>query len=218
MRKITHDCKGSTLVILLLTISVIILIGTMALSLAITNYKMKNLNSEVKKTFYLAEAGLEEAYAIANDFVGEAVTYAISKVEEFEALEMYNKESIQSTQYSINDDTKEEQIIVVFISAFKNFIKGTCKDISPNDSLVSVLKKNSFYVTYVDGYPKIDSKITEFKDYFIVEVKSTYIKGSIKKEIFMKYRIDIPKYDSNFLPDDFKVRDIIQIIEWKIER
>ncbi len=218
MRKIKHDCNGSVLVILLLTISVIVLIGTMALSLAVTNYKMKNLNSEVKKTFYLAEAGIEEAYALANDFVGEAVTYAISKVEEFEALEIYNKESIQNTQYSLNGDTKEEQINTIFSTAFKNFIKGTCKDISPNDSLTALLKKNSLYVTYADGYPKIDPKLTEFKDYFLIEVKSTYIRGNIKKEIFMKYRIDIPKYDSCFLSDDFIIGDIIKIIEWKIER
>lgn len=208
MERVKHDCRGSTLVILLLTLSVIFLIGITALSLAVTNYKMKKLNSELKKTFYLAEAGNEEAYIITSDFVIEAIDYAISKVEELE-----------ETKRQSNDNAlSKEEVDIIFRGAFKSFIKGNCIDVSPNISLISVLKDNKSYTIYKDGYPQIDPIITELEEGFLLEVKSTYMKENIKKIIIMKYSIDIPDYNCCILIDDFRLEDIIRIIEWSIER
>lgn len=218
MQRIKHDCKGSTLIILLLTISIIVLIGTIALSLAVMNYKMKNLNSELKKTFYLAEAGIEEAYIITHEFVNEAIDYAISKAEEFEAAERLNNINFENMQYILNNAIIEEKLDIVFSGAFKNFIKGNCIDISSNDGLIVKLKENSSYVVYKNGYPKIDPIITESKESFLVEVKSTYVRENIKKIIIMKYSIDIPNYNSCIIDDEFNSEDIIKNNEWKIER
>lgn len=222
MRKIKSDYKGSTLVILLLTISVIILIGTIALSITFMNFKMKKLNSEVKKVFYLAEAGIDEAYIISKGFVNDAINYAVTKVNEFNKFETQNNENSVDLQCDflneatiLNNYIIEDDMDVIFIGAFKDFIKGTCRDIYPNDSLIAVLKKNSSYILYKDGYPKIDAKITETKDNFLVEIKSTYVQRNVKKEIAMKYKIDIPEYKSC---DDIRAEDIMRIMEWKEER
>lgn len=208
MERVRLDCRGSTLVILLLILSVIFLMGITALSLAVTNYKMKKLNSELKKTFYLAEAGTEEAYIITSDFVIEAIDYAISKVEESEETKRESDENALS----------EEEVDIIFRGAFKSFIKGNCIDVSPNTSLISILKDNKSYTIYRDGYPKIDPKITELEEGFLLEVKSTYVKGNINKAIIIKCSIDIPNYNYCILNDDFKLGDITRIIEWSIER
>lgn len=218
MKKLKYDCKGSVLIILLLTISVVVLIGTVALSFAVKNYKIKRLNSSVKQTLYLAEAGVEEAYVITNEFIEEAIKYAISKAEEFEEIETKVNVNLESTQYSINNEIEKEKYNIVFNRAFKSFIKGTCNDISPNDGLIAVLKKSNAYVTYNNGYPKIDPKLTEFTDYFIIEIKSIYMKGSIKKEIKLICKIIIPEYDDCILSDDLKLENIIKVLEWKMER
>lgn len=71
--------KGSILVLVLLVSSVIISTSTALLSTSVLNYKMKRLNSRVKKAFYTAEGALEEAYAIAMDHVEAGVEYADGK-------------------------------------------------------------------------------------------------------------------------------------------
>lgn len=218
MIKLKYDSKGSTLIILLLTISVIVLIGTMAMSLAVINFKMKKTNSSVKQNFYLAEAGIDESYIIAKDFVYKAVNYALSKVEEFDEIESQINDGFKYRLFSIDNELTEERKNIVFSRAFKNFIKGNCTDISPNHSLITVLRKSESYIVYDNGYPKISPKITEKADYFLIEVKSTYIKGNVKNEITLIYKIVIPRYNDCISNNDLEPEDIIKIVEWKKER
>ncbi len=218
MINLKHHSKGSTLVILLLTISVVVLIGTMAMSLAVVNFKMKKTNSSVKQNFYLAEAGIEESYIIAREFVDEAVKYAISKVEEFDEIENQINGDFKDRLLSIDSELTEDRKSIIFNEAFKRFIKGTCTDASPNHSLISMLKDNESYVVCCNGYPKISSQLTEFTDYFLINVKSTCVAGHIKNEITLKYKIVVPRYDECCVDKDIKAEDIIEILEWKKER
>lgn len=218
MIKLKYDSKGSTLIILLLTISVIVLIGSVVLSLAVVNFKMKKTNSSVKQNFYLAEAGLDESYIITKEFVDRAVNYALSKVEEYNELDdqtsMYKSDNL----YSMTDEITDERKNIIFSSAFKNFIKGNCTDISPNYSLIKVLKDFESYVVYQNGYPKISPSITEHTDFFQIDVKSTYTTKSIKNELMIKLKITIPKYNDLIISDEFESKDLIKIVEWNKER
>lgn len=218
MIKFKNDSKGSTLIILLLTISVIVLVGTMAMYLAVINFKMKKTNSTVKQNFYLAEAGIDESFIIAKEFVGNAIVYAVSKAEEFNEIDAQINNDTPNRLLSIGNNITEERKNMIFTGAFKNFIKGNCTDISPNHSLITVLKKSESYIVYYNGFPKINPKITEKTDFFQIEVKSTFLEGNIKEDITLIYKIVVPKYNDYILNNDLKPEDIIEIVEWKRER
>lgn len=74
-----HNNKGAVMALVLLMSSVVIAAGTALLSTSVMNYKMKRLNSRVKRTFYSAEGVLGEAYVIAFNFVESALEYACDK-------------------------------------------------------------------------------------------------------------------------------------------
>lgn len=178
--------KGVILVLVLLINSIMILTGTAVLSTALMNYKMKKINSEVKKTLYLAEAGLNEAYVITLDFVSSAMECAAKD--------------------EIND----------IRTAFIDFLKGNYRDSEMRKSLKSILENNTKYLVYKDGYPLINAILTEKKEHFILEVKSTYIKGNITKIVLMQCEILIPEWEIDI--ENSKAEDLVRIIDWKVER
>lgn len=73
--------KGSTLVLVLVTLSILSILGTAIIGLSVINYKMKIIDKNVKTSFYLAEAGLEEAYAVIGKSVEDAIKAGNKKVE-----------------------------------------------------------------------------------------------------------------------------------------
>lgn len=72
LNKIKNN-KGSTLLMVMVVISVLSMLGTALISLSVVNYKSKIVERNKKRAFYLAEAGLEEAYARVGKVVEEAI-------------------------------------------------------------------------------------------------------------------------------------------------
>lgn len=72
--------KGSTLVLVLITLSVLSILGTAIIGLSVINYKMKIVDKNVKTSFYLAEAGLEEAYAAIGNAIDDGVKAGNKKI------------------------------------------------------------------------------------------------------------------------------------------
>ncbi|WP_432665232.1 hypothetical protein R9X47_03065 [Wukongibacter baidiensis] len=64
LKRILKSKRGSTLLLVLVTLSILSILGTAIISLSVINYKMKIVDKNIKTSFYLAEAGLEEAYAV----------------------------------------------------------------------------------------------------------------------------------------------------------
>lgn len=75
--------NGSTLVLLVIIIGVIILIGTSLLNITVSQYKIKKSNSEIKRAFYIAEYGLNDAYLRVYDLIYEAAENSVSKADEY---------------------------------------------------------------------------------------------------------------------------------------
>lgn len=217
MKRIENK-KGSALIISLLVVSVIVLLGSTALTLAVTNYKMKKLNSLAKQAFYLAEAGIDEAYIITLEFIDNALQYARSKAEEFREINSQLNADFRSMELIQNNYTGNENINTIFKKAFVDFIKGKCTDISPNQSLVTVLKKNDFYIVYNGNYPKIEVNLTEHRDRFTFDIKSICRRENVYKEIKLSYEILVPEYNDDIKDRNLKAEDIITILEWKMER
>ncbi len=57
------DNRGSTIVLTLVVVTIVAILGTLALSMTLINFKMKNNNAELKGNFYSAENVLDEITA-----------------------------------------------------------------------------------------------------------------------------------------------------------
>ena len=71
MHRILSSKKGSTLVMVLVTMSVLSIMGIAILSLALMNFKVQEIEKKRRFALYAAEAGLEEAYALTAQKVQE---------------------------------------------------------------------------------------------------------------------------------------------------
>lgn len=71
--------RGSTLVMVLVTMTILSLLGSVILSATLMGLKMKENNNSSKTALYLSEAGLEEAYALVGAEVEKAVIQARSE-------------------------------------------------------------------------------------------------------------------------------------------
>ena len=54
--------KGSTLVLLIIVIALVIVLGASVLNIAVKQYAIKKFNIDSKQAFYFSETGLNEAY------------------------------------------------------------------------------------------------------------------------------------------------------------
>lgn len=73
LKKLLKSNRGSTMILILITISVLSLLGTAILSLSLINYKMKLVDRNVKTSLYLTEAGIEEAYGEIGKVIEQAI-------------------------------------------------------------------------------------------------------------------------------------------------
>lgn len=68
--------KGSALVIVLVIFMVVSITGMALLGTALQNYTNRSLMAKSKFNLYMSSSGIDEAYAIINDYVEEAVKYS----------------------------------------------------------------------------------------------------------------------------------------------
>jgi len=94
--------KGSTLAYGLIIIAILSLLGVTILSAALTGYKMRVGSGYNKKAFYIAEAGLEQANAIIEKTMQEAVEYAKNKAKADFDLLLLNERKKQETDRKDN--------------------------------------------------------------------------------------------------------------------
>ncbi len=180
--------KGAVLVFVLLIGSVMIVTGTALLSTAAMNYKMKRLNSQVKHVFYTCEAVMEEAYIMSVEYIEDALTYARGKEQ------------------------------ASFEKSYINFLKGNCMDLPPSGGIVGILKDKSRYILYKDNCYRIDSKLLEKIGFYQLEIISTYSENNIEKQLKLICEINTPEMNDNFPFLDIVAEDLIDIVDWKVER
>lgn len=88
MKRKFNNNKGSTMILLVMSVAVISLLGTSILAVTMMNYKIKKANTDLKFAFYMSESGLDRAYAAAYalilDSVKEANDTAQDKINEFD--------------------------------------------------------------------------------------------------------------------------------------
>lgn len=105
LKKIKNN-KGSTLILLVMTVAVISLLGTSILGVTMMNYKIKKANSDMKYSFYMSESGLDrayaEAYSVVLKAVNEANNAAKNTINEYDIVKL--------TELSLNPDMHTDLI------------------------------------------------------------------------------------------------------------
>ena len=75
--------KGSTLVLLIIAMAIIITLGVSVLDIAVMQYNIKKNNTEAKQSFYMAETGLNVAFVDAYGLMDEAAEDSLKKAYEY---------------------------------------------------------------------------------------------------------------------------------------
>ncbi|MEJ8554508.1 pilus assembly PilX N-terminal domain-containing protein [Tepidibacter sp. Z1-5] len=236
IRKTLNNKKGSTLIMVLMTFSVLSILGTAILSASIMNLRMKKIDMKSKQSFYLAESGLEEAYAVIEDVVQKGVTEGKKRVDE----KLNKIEQLVNEMSEIEDkdmrDTKYEEIKEISTHVnrdgsinneeeFKKdmqfwFAEGYddkqgYKDYI-NNHLIKLKDSQSFHTSSVSinsetPYSKSDN-ISEGNNIFELVLESTSVKDSIEKRVKSKFSIEIPDYYKDY--SNKKIEEFTENVLW----
>lgn len=83
MKKKVMNEDGSTLVLLVIIVAAVILMGTSLLNITMSQLKVKQSNSEIKRAFYISESGLNSAYLRLYDLICLASIDSVNKADEY---------------------------------------------------------------------------------------------------------------------------------------
>ncbi|SHJ82810.1 pilus assembly PilX N-terminal domain-containing protein [Tepidibacter formicigenes] len=186
IRKILKSEKGSTLTMVLMTLSVLSVLGTAVMSLSIMNLKMKIIDQKSKTSFYLSEAGLEEAYAIMMNKVEEGIQKGNEEVENnlsnFIASERSKEfaeppEIAQDSPFINSDGSVDEDNIKIKMQEW--FTKGYTNYLNKEENNKNLLKKE---LEKLSNYSVLDKEIDTSRAIIEVENINTYAKSPMMNE------------------------------------
>jgi Tfp pilus assembly protein PilX len=75
--------KGSVLVLVVIIIAAITVLGATILNITMIHMQIKKSNSELKRSFYLSEDGINNAYLRVNDLISEAIENSIDVADDY---------------------------------------------------------------------------------------------------------------------------------------
>lgn len=168
--------RGSALVMVLIVLTILSLSGISILSISTINFKMKALDDKAKKTFYLAEAGLEEVYAMIAKEVEQAIDIGNHQIEE--KLDSYDQE--------------DPPIQIWFQEGYKEYINHHLTNkIVYNDygTLDPILNHRKPVIEKLNEKPFYNGN-----DIYEVIFQSTYRYENVMKQLSAKFKIYIPDY------------------------
>lgn len=197
IKRTLNNKKGSTLIMVLMSLSVLSILGTAILSASVMNFKMKKIDMKSKQSFYLAESGLEEAYAVIESVVEIAIDEGNKKVKK--ELDKYTMED-GSIEY---DGNLKEAMQGWFEDKYKEYI---------DSNLINHLNNNSYYkqtsITVVDDKVKFNKDKKEF----YLTLKSKNDENEIKKEVESTFTIEIPNQGSSYV--EKKTETLTENVLW----
>lgn len=201
----------------LMSLSVLSILGTAIISLSVMNLKSKIVDKKIKTSFYLSEAGLEEAYAIMMNEVQEGIKKGNEEVEK-ELKDFIKKEKLKESEgdynspYLNSDGSVDEEAIKSKLEEW--FRQGYARHL--NNQLLKKIKDGDNYSELESSMnpskPKI--RIEEKKEFpqnpdeeskFEITLISNFTHDNIQKQIKSKFLISIPKYNKPYYIKSEKV-------------
>lgn len=209
--------QGSTYIMILISLAVLSILGTAVISYGVVNFKMKNVEKNIKTAFYLAESGIEEGYTVMCSEIKEAIAEANTKVQndipdfidrqrEREAADPYDDDSeyIRGTDGtgSVNKDKVEEKMQEIFEDEFTDYIDTNVDNVLRNHTYTAVddtIDTNSATVTV--------KSVDKFNNGSIYEIKlsSSFDYKDINRKIEHIFKIGIPIFSGNYTSSNVSV-------------
>lgn len=189
MKKTVLNKEGSILAFVLVMSAIMITVLTTLLSTVVTDYKMKKINSHVKKIFYSAESGLDEAYIITLEFLSSALEHLKE-----------NSQLGESGLYDYEEESLEKR--------FKDIILGKSNEYGGKISLKKILEDKDNYIFEDKSNLTIEVEIKDKNDYFYLIIDSRYKEGNIYKKLTLLFNIIIPANAASL--DNIYAEDLIQ--------
>ncbi|MBS4536191.1 hypothetical protein GOQ29_11245 [Clostridium sp. D2Q-14] len=178
--------KGSTLLIVLIVFSILTMLGTTLYTIAVNNYKVENVNEELKKNLYLAEAGVEEAYSLIVKTIYEAINEgnkeASKVIKNIDLSDMKNDYITEDNSINFNKLMENQEI--VFKSVYKSYL---------NENLIKNLENEANYNLIEKDHHMITTDYDNSEN--IIKVTSVYTKENIKKKVTVSYKLLEPMYN-----------------------
>lgn len=227
IKKLLKSQTGSTLIMVLMTLSVLSVLGTAAMSLGVMNLKMKMVGTKQKTSFYLSEAGLEEVYGIMMKKIEAGIKKGNVEVENKlpkfindEREKQFDEDRSYKSPYLNADGSVDEEAIKPklqewFREGYANYLNEGYKD-SKNPtknekSLIEEIEQNSYTVLdeNIDknranviikksiNFPEKNEGLTDDSK-FILAISSEFNHKNIQKNINSTFSINIPKYNTPY--------------------
>lgn len=211
---------------LLIVLAILTMLGTVIMSLAISNYNMKVINSKSKRNFYYAESGIEEAYGIMGDIVDEAIVEGNNAVNNFMDWLDVNIDTITNNIENEIDDPNNiylnkdgslnvEEIVKTQNERFKISYKSYIT--SGNRLLNEVINIDNYNIDLEGIKPNIiispGNVSFDSDDKFEFKITSTFKHDNIEKRVVGKYEITVPEYNTPYYTESF-VQAINRNIGW----
>ncbi|WP_313163742.1 hypothetical protein [Sedimentibacter sp.] len=163
--------KGSTLVMLIISVGIISLLGTSILGVTMMNYKIKKANTDLKHTFYMSETGLDKAYDRAYKLVLEAVNEGSAASQDFINELTDEISTLNSAENEAPPTVKDAYRDYIIIGTDKPFIA------EPNEAEIKIRASeifNTTYENYMDAFKinqTLDSSFSPYDSGVEVEVE-----------------------------------------------
>lgn len=177
--------KGSTLVLLVIIIALVIVLGTTVLNVVMKQYEIKRFNTDAKQSFYMSETGLNEAYVRSCILINESIAKALQMAEEYLVVNPLNEIEAEN----------------IFITNYKLSIKSNIKKRIDTAANPSVEIRNGDVLVFIDNVLK-------------VFIRSSYIHGSnVEKLTWVELVISVPEFD-DVINGVYDVKDYIEFANW----
>lgn len=228
-KRIWKNNRGSTLVLVLVSMSVLSLLGTVILSSSLVNLKLKISERNVKTGFYLTESGLEEAYAIVRDQVNEGIEAGNNYV----TMQLNNFIENERRRESEIVEPPETPYVSPYLKADGSIDENACKvkmeewfkdgyRQEMDDQLDDILGSITTRVVRADIDPGtaevtlVGGSISPYgnSNSYTFALRSNFDHKGIERTIQMNYEIGIPAYNAPFYTRNYRAL-LPENILWK---
>lgn len=182
--------KGSTLMLVVITVAILSMLGTALLSMSLMNVNMKQNDYRIKKTAYYAESGIDQVYARIGKLVGNAIENAIVETDVQTKIILSEIDIMLETSPPTNDvprwtlygiyvklngvgdymlDTEklQEKTETIYRKAFRDYLNGLNNNADLTDDV-------DYYLTN-PGYFYLDSNDPSTNSYITITIDPTKI-------------------------------------------
>lgn len=158
--------KGSTMILLVMAIAIISILGVSLLGVTMMNLKIKKTNTEIKKSFYMSEGGLDKTYAEAHLIVQIAVNEANKEANSFvEKFSPTNIENLKTDLIRYQNDYGLTNLYDLCVRiVYKTYIKDGAEEYILDESNNPIVESYSFKELEIKNNAKKIFK-AKYKDY-----------------------------------------------------